>query len=286
MGDTDIEDGRLVRRANGGDRDALEQLVRRHHRWVYNIAVRMLGHPQDAEDATQEIFIKAVTRLSSFEERSRFRTWLYRIAVNQLLNVKRGRLERPALTFSCYAHGLDDTPDQDLPDAGSVPVDVRLLVEEARISCTSGMLLCLDRGQRVVYILGEILDVGDAVGAELLAISAENFRQRLSRARRDLHSFMNDRCGLVNRANPCRCEKKTRGFMQAGYVDPANLLFAASRVDQVKDSVPATARAVATLDEQCARIFREHPSYEPRDLAQALRQVIDSSQFRHAVDPS
>jgi hypothetical protein len=83
-----------------------------------------------------------------------------------------------------------------------------------------GMLLCLDREQRLIYILGEILDVTDAVGAELLEISRENFRQQLARARRDLHSFMNDRCGLVNRSNPCRCAKKTRGFMQAGYVDP------------------------------------------------------------------
>jgi RNA polymerase sigma factor (sigma-70 family) len=286
MAEPDRDDRQLVSRANGGDRDALEHLVRRHQRWVYNLAVRMLAHPHDAEDATQEIFIKALTRLSSFEDRSSFRTWMYRIAVNHVLNMKRGRREPEALTFSCYAHGLENTPDLDLPDTSSVPVDVRLLVEEAKISCTSGMLLCLDRGQRLVYILGAILDIGDAVGAELLEISAENFRQRLSRARRDLHSFMNDKCGLVSPANPCRCARKTRGFMQAGYVDPANLLFATSRVKQVKQEGPETARAVATLDEACARIYREHPWYEPRDMAQALRQLIDSSDFRRAVDLS
>lgn len=246
----------------------------------------MLAHPHDAEDATQEILIKAVTRLSSFEGRSTFRTWLYRIVVNHVLNMKRGRLEPEALTFSCYAHGLENTPDQDLPDQSTVPVDVRLLVDEARISCTSGMLLCLDRGQRLVYILGEILHVGDAVGAELLEISAENFRQRLSRARRDLHSFMNDECGLVNPANPCRCAKKTRGFIDAGYVDPSNLLFARARIAQVREVVPATARAVATLDEQCARIYRDHPFYEPPDVAHALRRLIDSSDFQRAVDLS
>jgi RNA polymerase sigma factor (sigma-70 family) len=286
MTDAQAHDSRLVNRARAGDRDALEQLVQRHQGWVYNIAVRMLAHPHDAEDATQEIFIKAVTRLSSFEGRSTFRTWLYRIVVNHVLNMKRGRLEPEALTFSCYAHGLDNTPDQDLPDQSSVPVDVRLLVDEARISCTSGMLLCLDRGQRLVYILGEILDVGDAVGAELLEISADNFRQRLSRARRDLHSFMNDKCGLVNSANPCRCAKKTRGFMEAGYVDPSNLLFARARIMQVREVVPATVRAVATLDEQCGRIYRDHPLYQPPDVAQALRRLIDASDFRRAVDLS
>lgn len=286
MTEPEVDEGGLVCRANRGERDALEQLVQRHQAWVYNVAVRMLAHPHDAEDATQEIFIKALTRLSSFEGRSSFRTWLYRIVVNHVLNMKRGRLEPEALTFSCYAHGLDNTPDLDLPDESSVPVDVRLLVDEARISCTSGMLLCLDRGQRLVYILGEILGVGDAVGAELLEISPENFRQRLSRARRDLQSFMNDKCGLVNSANPCRCAKKTRGFMQAGYVDPTSLLFAHARITQVKDVVPATARAVATLDERCARIYREHPFYEAPDIARVLRGLIDSGDFRRAVDLS
>jgi DNA-directed RNA polymerase specialized sigma24 family protein len=286
MAEPEVDDVRLVRLANSGEREALEQLVQRHQAWVYNVAVRMLAHPQDAEDATQEIFIKALTRLSSFEGRSTFRTWLYRIVVNHVLNMKRGRLEPATLTFGCYAHGLDATPDLDLPDQSSVPVDVRLLVDEARISCTSGMLLCLDRGQRLVYILGEILDVDDVIGAELLEISPENFRQRLSRARRDLHSFMNDKCGLVDPANPCRCAKKTRGFIQAGYVDPKNLLFARARVTQVRDVVPATARAVATLDEQCARIYRDHPFYEAPDIARAVRRLIDSSEFRSAVDLS
>src|SRR3989475_6740500 len=90
---TDLEDRTLVARARSGSREALEDLVRRHQGWIYNIAVRMLYHPHDAEDATQEILIKAVTRLSSFEGRSSVRTWLYRIVVNHVLNMKRGRVE-------------------------------------------------------------------------------------------------------------------------------------------------------------------------------------------------
>jgi RNA polymerase sigma factor (sigma-70 family) len=88
----DHEDQELVLRARSGDRKALEELVQRHQAWIYNIAVRMLYHPQDAEDATQEILIKVITRLSSFEGRSSFRTWLYRIVVNHVLKTKRGRV--------------------------------------------------------------------------------------------------------------------------------------------------------------------------------------------------
>jgi RNA polymerase sigma factor (sigma-70 family) len=281
---TDDDDRALVARAQAGEGQALEEIVRRHQAWIYNIAIRMLYHPQDAEDATQEILIKALTRLSSFEGRSRFRTWLYRIVVNHVLNTKRGRLEPATTSFECYGHGLDTTPDLDPPDQRSVAADVRLLVDEARIGCTSGMLLCLDREQRLTYILGEILDVTDALGAELLEISADNFRQRLARARRDLHHFMNDKCGLVNRANPCRCAKKTRGFIQAGYVDPENLLFARARVLQVREVVPTASAAITTLDGQCAEIYREHPFHESPDLVDALRRLLDGSEFRHATD--
>jgi hypothetical protein len=102
--------------------------------------------------------------------------------------------------------------------------DTDLLVTEA-IACTSGMLLCLDREQRLTFVLGAIFEVSDTVAAEVLGITPDNFPQRLARARRDLRNFMNDKYGLVNQANRCRCAKKTRGFIQAGYVDPENLLF-------------------------------------------------------------
>jgi RNA polymerase sigma factor (sigma-70 family) len=273
---TDLEDQVLLVRARAGDRAALEELVQRHQGWIYNIAVRMLYHPQDAEDATQEILLKALTRLSTFEGRSSFRTWLYRIVVNHVLNMKRGRVEGASTSFRSYGDALDNTPDAELPDLRNVSADANLLVTEAMIACTSGMLLCLDREQRLTYILGAILCVTDIVAAEVLEISCENFRQRLARARRDLRNFMNDKCGLVNRANPCRCSKKTRGFIEAGHVDPDNLLFTRDRICQVREAVPKTYMTIRTLDDQCAEIYRGHPFYKPPDLGQMLRRLVEN----------
>jgi RNA polymerase sigma factor (sigma-70 family) len=281
---TDLEDRALVARARSGSREALEDLIRRHQGWIYNIAVRMLYHPHDAEDATQEILLKAVTRLSSFEGRSSFRTWLYRIVVNHVLNMQRGRVEQAALDFPAYGAALETTPDLELPDPRTTSAEVRLLVTEAMLSCVSGMLLCLDREQRLTYILGAILGVSDTVGAELLEISSENFRQRLARARRDLHNFMNDKCGLVNRANPCRCAKKTRGFIQAGHVDPEHLLFAHDHVRQVREVVPQAYKTIQNLDDQYADIYRQHPFYESPDLVPMLRRLFESPDFRRATD--
>jgi hypothetical protein len=126
-------DEELVPRAQAGDKDALDKLVRRHQPWVFNIAIRMLWHREVAEDATQEILIKVVTKLSTFRGQSQFRTWLYRIAVNHLLNVRKSAAEEVTTTFTDMGHSLDDTPDLDLPDPKAMPVDLPVLVEEARV---------------------------------------------------------------------------------------------------------------------------------------------------------
>jgi RNA polymerase sigma factor (sigma-70 family) len=266
----------LVAASKNGSREALEKLVLRHQAWVYNIAVRMVFHPQDAEEVTQEVLIKAVTRLSTFHGQSKFRTWLYRITANHVLNMKRRGGETRPQTFATYAAVINDTPDLDLPDPKSVPLDVPLLVEEAKIACTTGMLLCLDRKQRLIFTLGEILGVSDTIGSEVLEMTAENFRQCLGRARRDLYHFMNDQCGLVNTNNPCRCHKKTKGFIDAGHVDPDNRLFVPLHVRRVRESAADTVREIEDLvDRQYAAVFRDHPFLQPSDNVDWLRKMLD-----------
>ena len=95
---------------------------------------------------------------------------------------------------------------------------------------------------------------------------------------------MNDKCGLVNRANPCRCAKKTRGFIKAGYVDPEHLVFVAERVRHVRDVAPVSAGALATLDRHCVDVFREHPFYDSPDVVPTLRRLLDGPLFRRAVE--
>src|SRR5947207_3944416 len=147
-------DAELVEQAKNGDRAALESLVLRHQAWVYNIAVRMVFRPHDAEEVTQEVLVKVITRLGTFKGDSSFRTWLYRIAANHVLNMKRRSAENRVTTFADYGMAIDRTPDLDLPDRKSVPVDLPVLVEEAKNGCTMGMLLCLDRKQRLIFTLG------------------------------------------------------------------------------------------------------------------------------------
>src|SRR5712672_4314007 len=92
-------DADLVEQAKNGDRASLEKLILRHQAWIYNIAVRMVFHPHDAEEVTQEVLVKVITKLSTFKGDSKFRTWLYRIAANHVLNMKRRSAESKVTAF-------------------------------------------------------------------------------------------------------------------------------------------------------------------------------------------
>lgn len=280
-GDNETE---LVRRALEGEQAALEMLILNHQAWIYNIAMRMVAVPEDAEEVTQEVLIKVITRLSTFQGRSQFRTWLYRITANHVLNMKRRGGEVPAHTFPMYAAAINGTPDLDLPDPKSLPVDTALMVEEVKHACTTGMLLCLDRRQRLAFILGAIFGASDRVGSEVMELTAANFRQVLSRARRDLFQFMNDQCGLVNPDNPCRCRKKTRGFIQEGHVDPNRLVFASEHMNSVRAAVPHIARELESATDQAnTEIFLDHPFLQPHDPATWLRRLVARPDIRAAL---
>jgi RNA polymerase sigma factor (sigma-70 family) len=272
-------DEELVRGAQSGSRESLERLLARHQPWVFNIAVRMLYRRPDAEDATQEILIKAVNALPKFRGESRFRTWLYRIAVNHILNLKKGKWSASdaVCTFTDAARGLHRTPDLDPPDPRTVAVPVDLLVEETKINCMVGTLLCLDGRQRLVFILGQIFGASDKIGAEIVGVTPVNFRQILSRARRDLCEYLRGNCSLINPGNPCKCERKTRAFIQGGYVDPKNLRFTTDYRRRIREV--ATVRAEELKDTHIritADVFRNHPFYEPSEQPLRLRQALKS----------
>src|SRR5918994_4529361 len=164
----------LVARAREGDRAALEAVLDGVRDRIYNLALRMLWHPADAEDATQEILIRIVTHLGSFRGESAFSTWSYRVAANYLLTTRKRRAEREELTFERFAEQLDEGLAPEVPGPAA-EVENRLLLEEVKIGCTQGMLLCLDRDHRLAYILGEVFDLASDEAAIVLGVSSVTY---------------------------------------------------------------------------------------------------------------
>lgn len=213
-----------------------------------------------------------MTRLGTFAGQSDFRTWLYRIAVNHLLNVRKSEMEERGMTFAGMGASLDEVKDEDLPDQRALPVETAIFVEEAKLGCITAILMCFDRRQRLAFILGEVC-------AEAMEVTADNFRQLLSRARRDLYEFMKGKCGLVNQANPCRCARKAASFVRNGWLDADRLQFSKDRIATVKAVAPDRLDELQELDRRHGALYREQPFLSGPDLGGRLREVLTQSGF-------
>jgi RNA polymerase sigma factor (sigma-70 family) len=265
---TTLED--IARRALNGDRDALDALVRALQGDIYGLALRMLWNREDAEDATQEILIRIVTRLSQFGFRSQLKTWAYRLAVNYILDVKKSSIERLHLSFERLADDLEGG----LQPASVGDAEDSILIEEVKIGCSLAMLQCLDRPHRAAYVLGEIMELSGPEAADVLAIPAALFRKRLQHAREAVLAFTQSHCGLVTDAAPCRCHRRVppaaRG--DAGEARPAQF---AGRSTSFRE-----ARALVRQVDEARWALEVHRSSQPRassiDFAQRLLDAIDS----------
>lgn len=278
----DVTTGVLVERAKAGDRYALEEVVRAVQDDVYNLAIRMLWHPEDAEDATQEILLRVVTHLGGFRGDSGFRTWVVRVASNYLLTTRRRRAEDPELTFERFGEDLAEGLADGAAWQEAEP-ERRLEIEEVKIGCSQAMLLCLDREHRLAYVLGEILELSGPEAAAVLEITPAAFRKRLSRARQRVEAFMRGHCGLANPASRCRCHKRVDRAKQLGRLAPGRLLFASHPVHGPRDPDPFLAgkHAVEELRDVAGRIQRSNPDYAaPGGALETIRSLLRSDRMR------
>jgi hypothetical protein len=136
-------------------------------------------------------------------------------------------------------------------------------------------LLCLDGRQRLVFVLGQVFGVSDEVGAEITDLTPANFRQILSRARRDLYEYLRGNCSLVNPENSCKCARKTSAFIQGGFVNPQSLQFTSDYRRRVWEVAGDRAHELTdAYMKVAAGVYRNHPFYEPSEQVERLRQIL------------
>lgn len=269
------EDPKLIsledeaRLAIGGDRAALERLVRALQGDIYGLALRMLCNREDAEDATQEILVRIVTRLSQFDFRSKLKTWAYRVAVNYILDVRKSPVERLHLSFEGFADDLTGGLDIEAP----TETEHSLLIEEVKVGCTLAMLQCLDRPHRMAYVLGEIMELPGPEAAEVLDINPSLFRKRLQHSREAILSFTRSYCGLASDVAPCRCNRQMPAALRTGKVRADCCDFAAA-----PSSFQQTRNLVRQVDEArwALEVHRtSHPRASSIDFARRLVATLD-----------
>jgi RNA polymerase sigma factor (sigma-70 family) len=256
----------LVKRAMHGDRKALEELVISVKDKIYNLSLRYLWHPQNAEDATQEILIRIITNLSTFEGKSLFSTWCFRIGVNYLLNLKRDKTKH-SISFSDFSNELREGLDR----PAYTGTDSAILEQEVKNGCTLGMLLCLTPELRIAFILDHVFELSSKEASTIVNVTPEAYRKRLSRAKESMEHFMHANCGLVNKAKACRCKKRISYAIEKRRIDPGHLLF----VDKLK-----TYNNEMEELHHVADIYKSHPDFNATPaLLENIFSLLRSDQY-------
>jgi len=278
----DTKDGELIPQALDGNKEALGLLVSKHQAWIYNIAFRMVLVAEDAEDITQEILIKMITKLSTYDcKKASFRTWLYRIVVNHVINMKKRGYEESVSILENYYSFIEKTPDEEI----TITPGINLIINDVIVGCVLGALLCLDRKQRLIFILGVVFNVTSKQGSEIMGMSEASFRKTLSRARAKLYNFMNNKCGLVNKNSPCKCRNKVSEFIRQGWHTLDNINFYRENSTKVNEII---SKKINRFDDAVysdfIKLYRNHPFYEPPDLTEWIKKILDRQEFKEIFD--
>ncbi len=156
-----------------------------------------------------------------------------------------------------------------------------MIISDLAIGCVMGTLLCLERQQRVAFLLAIAFGATDVMGAEILDISRDAFRKTLSRARAKLHQYMSGNCGLYNPEAPCRCRKKAPAFIASGAYTSDRTTFhrdGGARLEEIVGE--KIARFGDEIYDEYARLFRGHPFYDPPAATAWLKELLERREFK------
>ncbi len=266
----------LVEKATSGDKSALETLIAGVQDIVFNLSLRMLGTFADAEDATQDILLKIITHLSSFRGDSSFTTWAFRIAANHLKNYKKHMFANCPLNFEYYGNDIENAKIQDLPDL-TQNVEKNILAEELKMSCTNVMLQCLDTESRCIFILGTMFKLDSRIAGEILEITPEAYRKRLSRIRKKMADFLSEYCGEYGDGR-CKCRNRLNYAIQSHRLNPLQLDYTAAAQIPIQTIIDVK-NAMEDIDD-LSQDFSFCKTYQsPERMKHLIQELLDSKQL-------
>ena len=266
----------LVDKATAGDKKALEMLVAGVQDIVFNLSLRMLGTFADAEDAAQDILLKMITHLSSFRGDSSFTTWVFTIAANHLKDYKKHMFAHYPLSFEYYKDDIENAQIQDVPDL-TQNVEKDILAEELKMSCTNVMLQCLDVESRCIFILGTMFKIDSRIAGDILGMSAEAYRQRLSRIRRKMADFLGQYCGEYG-SGRCKCKERVNYAIQSRRLDPKRLDYTVAEEISAQTMLDVK-NAMEDIDELSQDFSFCKPYRSPERTKYLIQDFLDSTQF-------
>jgi RNA polymerase sigma factor (sigma-70 family) len=263
----------LIDLAVSKDNEALETLLYEVQDLIFNLSFRMLGSLKDAEEAAQEINIRIIKSLPNFRGECAFSICVYRICVNTLVNFKKSISNPP---FSLESFFEDINSDLSMNNPLQSNVDESILIQEMKASCTNAMLQYLDAEERCIFILGTMFHLKSQLAGQILNISQEAYRQRLSCIKKKMAESLGEYCGLAH--GKCNCRKRVYYAIQNKRLSPEYLEY--TGLQMIKNKEAGKTTNLMEEPDDISGIFANLPKYKnPKSAREFIEKLIVSCQL-------
>lgn len=250
--------------------EEFEQLYYENQAKVYQLAHGLTGNANDAEEITQEAFYRALRSFGTFRKDSSFFTWIYRITLNVANNYLKQRKKMPVQALiEDLGYSMENMMDE---NPANNP-EMLLLAKEARFKCLHCIIECLPIEQRKIFCLAITIGLPYKLVAEILGCSLSKVKTTLHRAKKRWFGYMENRCELIKKTNPCHCIQWVRFGLEQGWI---------SR-DEVKNPRPEiNLQAIKEIKE--LKTMREiytvlYPENTDQSLARRIKEGIQKKEW-------
>ncbi|MBP1640499.1 MAG: polymerase sigma factor, sigma-70 family [Bacteroidetes bacterium] len=219
----------------------------------------MLSDMEQAKDASQDILLKIYNEIATLHDASKFMSWSLKIAKNHLLNEIKRNNRFQHISFDIMEQDcnirLPEIETDQLPDP-----EKDILLAELKISCSQAMLMCLSHEERLIYIFSSMFGLNSTDGSSILEIAPEAYRQKLHRAKSKLKNFLENNCGLINKAATCKCRKRLNHALSNGRISRKKQDFTSERYLPNAMNVSAFIKVMESYEDY-SDTFKHTPYY-------------------------
>lgn len=265
----------IITNVLSGDKKALSDLLDLVNEKVFSLCVYYLGEIPLAEDACQDILLKIADKLNTLKEADKFENWALVVASNHLRNMVTRSHRYEHISFEAMG-------EESVAHLSSEYSDNRYeseieLAYELKVSCTIAMIMCLNEDDRMVFLYGELLNLKSSDIGEIMGVSADTARKRLSRSKQKLLQFIHNNCGLINKDNPCKCRSRLFYAMDKKRVAKDRIEFSHSLWLSSKEQIEDKIAEMEHLEDLSA-VYANNPHYElPEYLFKKVLQITQNN---------
>lgn len=257
----------LIRNLKNGQEESFSVLYDSYGKKIYNLAYRMVGNKEEAEDITQETFLQIYRNVEHFKGESQLYTWIYTITKNLCYRVVKRQKKTSFASLEVLIHNVRDQKIS----ADITILERQYLINQVKEGCLTGLLHCLSFYQRVAFILHVLVHLPIQDVAAIIEKSEGATKVLIHRARQNLKKFLCKNCSLYQQSNPCRCEGLIGFSLKQGWITkPAKKeleAFSSMNTEKIEEEI----EDIKKLTELYIGLSEQNP---PEELHRHIQKLI------------